>query len=161
MAKPFPQIVLVLGLLLVVAAATPGRAEQLSPEETLKRYLTALQSQDFDKAYDLVSNAMKTDRKTGKIKSREVWSKQSQYVFDFSEAKIFDFAVGNAKIDGDTALVPNLLSSQDRFLNQLGVDEHELYSLVKEDGAWKVDRQQEVIEAAEIAEWFPRKPAKP
>jgi hypothetical protein len=161
MAKPFPRIGLVLGLLLVVAVATPGRAEELSPEETLERYLTALQRQDFDNAYDLVSKAMKTDRKTGKVKSREVWAKQSQYLFDFSDAKIFDFEVGKAKIDGDTALVPNLLSSQDRFLNQLGVDEHEVYTLLKEDGAWKVDRQEEVIEAAEIAKWFPKKPAKP
>jgi len=39
--------------------------------------------------------------------------------------------------------VPNLLSSQDKFLNQLGVEEYELYSARQvEDGGWKVDQQQ-------------------
>jgi hypothetical protein len=91
------------------------------------------------------------------VKSKDVWVKESQYIFSFSEAKIFDFQIGKAKIEGDKALVPNLLSSQDKFLNQLGVEEYELYTLVKEDGAWKVDQQQEVVEQAEIAKWFPKK----
>jgi hypothetical protein len=132
-------------------------AEELSPEETLKRYLGAIQAQDFDKAYDVVSKAMKTDRRTGQVKSKEVWTKESQYIFAFSEAKIFDFKVLPGKVDGQKAMVPNVLSSQDKFLNQLGVEEYELYTLVKEDGAWKVDQQQEVVEPAEIAKWFPKK----
>jgi hypothetical protein len=151
----------VLVLLVVVGGATLGRGEEVSPEETLERYLTALRDQQFDHAYALVSKAMKTDRKTGRVKSQEVWVKESQYLFGIAEAKIFDFQVGKAKIEGETAVVPNLLSSQDRFLNQLGVDEYELYTLLKEDGAWRVDRQQEVIEPAEIAKWFPKKGSKP
>ena len=134
-----------------------GRADEPSPEEILKRYLTALQDQQFDKAYDLVSRAMKTDRKSGKVKPKDVWVKESQYIFAFSEAKIFDFKVLPGKEEGVTALVPNILSSQDKFLNQLGVEEYELYTLVKEDGGWKVDQQQEVVEPAEIAKWFPKK----
>jgi hypothetical protein len=133
-----------------------GRADEPSPEEILRRYLTALQDQQFDKAYDLVSKAMKTDRKSGQVKPKDVWVKQSQYIFAFSEVKIFDFKVLPGKQEGGTALVPNILSSQDKFLNQLGVEEYEIYTLVKEDGGWKVDQQQEVVEPAEIAKWFPK-----
>ena len=160
MAKPFLGLTLVLTL--VVALSGSAFADEVSPEETLKRYLAAIQSQDFDKAYDLVSKAMKTDRRTGQVKSKEVWTKESQYIFAFSEAKIFDFKVMPGKVEGEKAMVPNVLSSQDKFLNQLGVEEYELYTLVKEGGAWKVDQQQEVVEKAEIAKWFPKpKSAKP
>ena len=141
----------------IVFAGSAGAAEPVSPEETLKRYLTAIQDQDFNKAFDLVSKGMKTDRQSGKERSREVWVKESQYIVQLSEAKIFDFQVFPGKIEGDTAKVPNILSSQDKFLNQLGVEEHELYTLVKEDGAWKVDQQEMVIDAAGLAKWFPKK----
>ena len=146
-------------LLLSFAPSAPGAegAPGASPEDVLKSYMSAIQSQHFDKAYDLVSKAMKTDRKTRQVKPKEVWVKESQYVFGFSEAKIFDFKVGAGKIEGDKATVPNLLSSQDKFLNQLGVEEYELYTLIKEDGGWKVDQQQEVVEQSEIAKWFPKK----
>lgn len=157
MAQPSLRTKLSLVVLFAAALAIPCRGEDVSPEETLKRYLSAIQNQAFDKAYALVSKAMKTDRKTGNVKPKEVWVKESQYIFSFSEAKIFDFQIGKAKLEGDRAVVPNLLSSQDKFLNQLGIDEFELYTLVKEDGAWKVDRQEEVIEPADIAKWFPKK----
>ena len=147
-----------LGIALIVAFSVRlGRADEPSPEEILKRYLNALQNQQFDKAYDVVSKAMKTDRKSGQVKSKEVWVKESQYIFAFSEAKIFDFKVLPGKQEGDKALVPNILSSQDKFLNQLGVEEYEIYTLVKEDGGWKVDQQEEVVDPADIAKWFPQK----
>jgi hypothetical protein len=147
-----------LGIALIVAFSVRlGRADEPSPEEILKRYLNALQNQQFDKAYDVVSKAMKTDRKSGQVKSKEVWVKESQYIFAFSEVKIFDFKVLPGKQEGGKALVPNILSSQDKFLNQLGVEEYELYTLVNEDGGWKVDQQAEVVEPADIAKWFPNK----
>ncbi len=160
MTKPCSSIPLLVVLVIATWTAVP-RAEELTPEETVKRYLAALQEQRFDKAYDLVSKAMKMNRKTGQVKSKDVWAKESQYVFAFSEAKIFDFKVSPGKIEGEKAIVPNVLSSQDKYLNQLGVEEYELYTLVKEDGAWKVDQQQEVVEPAEIAQWFPKTSAKP
>jgi hypothetical protein len=160
MVKAPSRIALFVGLVAlafaaVVWAAAP--AETATPEDVLKRYLAAMQAQKFDDAYDVVSKAMKTDRRTGQVKSKDVWVKESQYIYSFSEAKIFDFQIGKANIEGDKALVPNLLSSQDKFLNQLGVEEYELYTLVKENGAWKVDSQQEVIEQDEIDKWFPKK----
>src|SRR5262249_37922806 len=149
MAKARPGIVLLIAaavLLLAPTARAAAPAEPATPEDALKRYLTAIQAQKFDEAYDVVSKAMKTDRKSGQVKSKDVWVKESQSIYSFSESKIFDFQIGKAKVEGNKALVPNLLSSQDKFLNQLGVEEYELYTLVKEDGGWKVDSQQEVIE---------------
>ena len=160
MTRPCSPILFWVAFAIATSTAV-ARAQALGPEETVKRYLSALQEQQFDKAYDLVSKAMKTNRKTGQVKSKDVWAKESQYIFSFSEAKIFDFRVLPAKVEGDQAIVPNILSSQDKYLNQLGVEEYELYTLVKEDGAWKVDRQQEVVEPADRAEWSSKKPAKP
>ena len=141
-------------------AAAALAAEAISPEETLKRYLTAIQSQDFNKAYDLVSKGMKTERRSGNVRSREVWVKESQYLVQLSEVKIFDFQIFPGKVEGEVAKVPNILSSQDKFLNQLGVEEHELYTLVKEDGVWKVDSQEIVIDSAGLAKWFPKSSGK-
>src|ERR1043166_430843 len=97
MAKPSLRIVLPLVALLLAMGGRAGRAEGASPEDVLKNYLGAIQNQQFDKAYDLVSKAMKTDRKSGKVKPKEVWVKESQYIFSFSEAKILDFTVHPAK----------------------------------------------------------------
>jgi hypothetical protein len=157
MMKPCLRKSLLVIALIAAVGVGLGSADEPSPEEILKRYLTALQDQQFDKAYDLVSKAMKMDRKSGRVKPKDAWVKESQYIFAFSEVKIFDFKVLPGKQEGATALVPNILSSQDKFLNQLGVEEYELYTLVKEDGGWKVDQQQEVVEPAELAKWFPTK----
>ena len=47
---------------------------------------------------------------------------------------VFSFEVVPGKVEGEKAFVPNVLSSQDQFVNQLGLTEYELYTLVKEDG---------------------------
>ena len=52
-------------------------------------------------------------------------------MMQMAEVKIFEFQVYPGKIEGDKAYVPNVLSSQDKFLNQLGVVEHELYTLLQ------------------------------
>ena len=71
-----------------------------------------------------------------------------------SDAKIFSYKVYPGKVEGNLARVPNILSSQDKFLNQLGVGEHELYTLIREDGRWKID-QQVLLDKADQAKWFP------
>src|SRR5262249_32912157 len=119
MMKPCLRTSLLMITLIAAVGVRLGWADEPSPEEILKRYLTALQDQQFDKAYDLVSKAMKTDRRSGRVKPKDVWVKESQYIFAFSEAKIFDFKVLPGKQEDGKALVPNILSSQDKFLNQL------------------------------------------
>src|SRR2546425_10907482 len=116
---------LAIGLLLVgLARGTPA----LSPEETVRHYLQAVKDGKFDDAYDLVSKDMRRGR------DKEVWVKEQKAGMSFAEVKIFEFHVQPAKVDGDKAVVPNILDSQDRFVNQLGLTEYELYTLVKEDG---------------------------
>jgi hypothetical protein len=139
---------------LVLVAGGSGRAEPpaptagLSPEETVTRYLQALKDGNFAAAYDHITKDM------AQKKDRDAWAKEQQWMMQMSDAKIFSFEVYPAKIEGDKARVPNILSSQDKFLNQLGVGEHELYTLVREDGRWKINQQQ-LLEKSEQAKWFP------
>lgn len=132
---------------LVVAAAV-WAAAAASPEEVVKRYLKDLKESNFTDAYEVISKAMKGG------KEREVWAKEQKAGMAFADVKIFDVQVFPGKVEGDKAFVPNILSSQDRFVNQLGLTEYELYTLVKEDGAWKVD-QQVIVEPPDIPKWFP------
>jgi hypothetical protein len=132
------------------ATASAGAAAQqaLSPEDTVRAYLTAMKALDFSKVYDLSTKA------AAQGKDRATWATEMTYTFQLSEAKILEFKVFPAKVTGDKALVPNILTSQDKFLNQLAAPEYELYTLLKEGGAWKVDRQT-IVDAGELSKWFP------
>ena len=138
----------VVALLLLVAAAEVRAAEQ-TPEQTVTAYLTAVKANDFNAAYPLVTHEMALN------KSKEEWVKEQQWVMQMAEVKIFEFKVYPGKIEGDKAFVPNVLNSQDKFLNQLGVIEHELYTLMKEDGRWKINQQQ-IVENVDVPKWFPK-----
>lgn len=139
---------LVLGVAVGALALEPG-----SPEDVLRNYLTALKGEKFDAAYDLVSKAMRQG------KGKEEYVKESRAMMGYADVKIFDFTVYPGKVEGEKALVPNVLESQDRFVNTLGLTEYELYTLIREDGAWKVDSQI-LVEPAEQAKWFPKKTTK-
>ena len=136
----------VLGWLAWLAAAAP--AAEPSPEETVKAYLTAMKLGKFADAYPYVSKGMAQN------KNLEDWSKEQQWIMQMAEVKIFEFHVYPGKVEGEKAFVPNLLSSQDKFLNQLGVEEYELYTLIREDGRWKIEQQQ-IVERGDMAKWFP------
>ena len=138
---------LAVALVVLVSFAFAAPAA-MSPEDTIRRYLRDTKEGNFDDAYDLVSKAMRRGE------DKEVWVKEQKAGMAFAEVKVFEFHVQPGKIDGDTARVPNVLSSQDRFVNQLGLTEYELYTLVKEDGRWKVD-QQTIVEPPDVPKWFP------
>lgn len=131
-----------------VRAESEGKVAELTPEQTVTRYLEALKAEKFAAAYEHISQGM------AQHKSRDDWAKEYQWTMQMSEAKIFDFHVYPGKVEGEKAYVPNILSSQDKFLNQLGVKEFELYTLIREDGRWKIDQQQQV-EKANQSKWFP------
>jgi hypothetical protein len=120
----------------------------LTPEETVTRYLEALKAGNFSAAYDYLSKDMVQH------KSRADWAQEQQWSMQMADTKIFEFHVYPGKIDGDRARVPDILSSQDKLLNQLGLPEHELYSLIRENGRWKID-QQVLLEPSEQRTWFP------
>lgn len=134
-------------------AAAPAQpaadAAASTPDQVVTSYLKAMQEQRFQDAYQYVSRTLRAG------KSQEEWAKEQQYVMQMGEVKIIDFKVYPAIISADgIARVPNVLKSQDKFLNQLGLDEHEIYELVKEDGQWKID-QQTLAEGPDRAEYFP------
>jgi hypothetical protein len=139
--------------LLFIGGGAPAETDKPAPaaskpEDVVTRYLTALKAGSFPAAYDEISKPMTQN------KNREDWAKEQQWTMQMSDAKIFDFHVYPGKVEGDKAFVPDILSSQDKFLNQLGVQEHELYTLIREDGRWKIDQQQ-VLEKSEQGKWFP------
>ena len=123
---------------------------EVTPDQAVTKYLEAMQGQKFSEAYDYVSNGLRGG------KNREEWSKEQQYITQMGEVKIFGFRVFPPVIEGEKAKVPNILKSQDKFLNQLGLDEYELYELVREEGAWRID-QQTLVEGPERSEYFPEK----
>ncbi len=137
-------------LLVVSLGAVAHAFEAGSPEDVVTRYLTSLKENKPAATYDLVSKAMRQG------KDKDVWIKEQQALMSMADVKIFDFTVYPGKVTGDTAQVPNVLESQDKFVNTLGLTEHELYTLVREDGAWKVDSQI-LLEQAEIPKWFPKR----
>jgi len=138
-----------IALAIALVAAAVARAADPTPEDTVKQYLTAVKANDFAAAYPLVTRDMAQN------KSKDEWVKEQQWVMQMAEVKIFEFQIYPGKVEGDKAYVPNLLNSQDKFLNQLGVVEHELYTLVKEDGRWKINQQQ-IVENTDLAKWFPK-----
>lgn len=143
----------VCGLLSVVVLGVGGGQAQspapaLTPEETVTRYLDALKAGNLPAAYDYMTVAMVQH------KSRDDWAKEQQWSLQMSDVKIFEFHVYPGKVEGDKARVPDILSSQDKFLNQLGLPEHELYTLIREGGRWKIDQQQ-LLEPSEQGKWFP------
>ena len=130
----------------------PAAAAPPTPEETVRAYLQAMKDAKFEVSYGLISKAMKQG------KDRDAWAKEQRDGMAWADVKIFSFQVRPGKIEGDKALVPNILSSQDRMVNQLGLTEYELYTLLREGGLWKVD-QQVIVEAPDIPKWFPQAPA--
>ena len=137
----------VLGLFILGFVAVA--AAELAPDETVNKYLSAMQGQRFTEAFDYVSTGLRGG------KDRESWSKEQQYIVQMGEVKIFGFKTFKPVMEGGKAKVPNILKSQDKFLNQLGLDEYEVYELIKEEGAWRID-QQTLVEGPEKDEYFPK-----
>jgi hypothetical protein len=123
-------------------------ADARTPEQTVTGYLTAMKDHRFNDAYNFVSTTLRAG------KSREEWAKEQQYIVEVGQVKIFGFQVMKAETQGETSKVPNILKSQDKYLNQLGLDEYELYTLIREEEEWRID-QQTLIEAPERSEYFP------
>jgi hypothetical protein len=138
-------LVLALGL---HGPAGLGAEQGESPEDTVKAYLAAMKALDFGKVYDLSTRA------ASQGKDRDTWATEMKYLFQLSDAKIFEYKIFPAKVTDDKALVPNILTSQDKFLNQLAAPEYELYTVLRENGRWKVDHQT-IVDQRDVPKWFP------
>lgn len=136
------------------AAAAPAPAGEMTPDKVVGAYLKAMQDQRFADAYQYTSTTLRAG------KSQEEWVKEQQYIMQMGEVKILEFKPYPAIIGADgIARVPNILKSQDKFLNQLGLDEHEIYELIKQDGGWKID-QQTLAEGPDRDTYFPNEAGK-
>jgi hypothetical protein len=112
-----------------------------------------MQNQQFSVAFGLASRGMKRDR------SEQVWTEEMRNLFQPSQAEIIEFEVYPGKIEGESAYVPGITTLQDKFLHHLRVEERKLYLLVKEQGAWKIERQEAVVSSDDLAKWFPKQSA--
>ena len=138
-------------LIAVSMAAATATAAELSPDETVRHYLTALKAGDFAVAYPLITREMAQHR------SRDEWTNEQQWATQMTEVKIASFEVYPSTIQGERAYVPILLRAADAVRGAARVDERELYTLVREDGRWKITAQR-IVEPDELAKWFPVTP---
>ena len=136
---------LVLGWLFTMP---PSQAVELGPKETVEKHLAALQDYIFEEAFDYISKEF-ADGKT-----KQEWADSTRDLYSSANVKVRKFTLYPAKIEGDKAIVPDILNASDIF-NKEGSTEYELYHLVKEDGVWKVDRQELLFEESQVKEWFP------
>jgi hypothetical protein len=146
---------LVFGLTLLLISLPGGaRAEEKGPstpppEEVVKSYLTAMKGGDFATAYELLSPDMRGSD------PKDAWVLKQNAIMKIADVQITSFEVQPAKIDGKRAMVPNLLNSKDKFINQTGLIEYELYTLLQaDDGTWHIDQQQ-LVETDAMEKWFP------
>jgi len=121
--------------LALVAQAVQGAT---MPEETVKQYLKAMQEHRFEDAYSRIT------KKMAGSKDKEVWAKEWKYVFDAGEAKILGYELFPVKVEGETAQVACIISSQDKALNALGADEYSVFTLIKKDGEWLIDGEEQL-----------------
>lgn len=149
MSKAWTAALATVFLATLALGGAPALAAR-TPEETVERYLKAMKERNYDEAYKYQSRGMVGN------KDRETWSKEIKYLTESCDVKVFEYEVFPAKVEGDVAKVPNILKSQDKCANQLAAPEYELYTLVKEDGDWKID-QQEQVDKPEQPKWFNKK----
>ena len=125
------------------------------PRWAVEMYLTSMKEYRFVDAYDHITAKM-TDNAPA-----EEWAGTQRRVFEYGEVEMSDpdarephRAAKNVFFCEDSAIVPNVLKAKDKFNNQ-GSTEFELYTVIKEGGAWKLDSQELLYEEADIRKWFP------
>ncbi len=129
-------------------------ADDSGPHGAVQNYITAMQNHAFAKAYDFVTASM-TDGK-----SREDWAAQQKLFYEGGEVNVLGMDIRKAQaVEGDAACakkasVPNILKSRDKFNNQ-GTTEFEVYTVVKDGEAWKIDAQETLFDAEGVKKWFP------
>lgn len=123
-------------------------------EAAVAEYLAAMQNHQFEAAYDVVTPTM-TDG-TG----RGEWAAVQKLFYEGGEVNIFGIDIRPAQAAADDAacaakaIVPNVLKSRDKFNNQ-GITEFEIYTVVQDDGAWRIDAQETLFEQADVDRYFP------
>ena len=140
-----------------VLAAAPAKqacADGAGPRGAVMGYLTAMHEHRFEDAYDFVSSSM-TDGRT-----RADWSALQERAYRPGKVEIYGVDARRAMAAEDDldcttqAVVPNILSSRDKF-NEHGSVEFEIYFVKRDGDVWQVDSQETLFDDDGIAIWFP------
>lgn len=125
------------------------------PQMAVLGYLSAMKDERFEDAYPFVTASM-TDGKPV-----AAWAAQQRRMYDLGAVKIneLDVRSGHRNLKNiftcaGSARVPNVLHATDVF-NSQGSTEFEVYSVVMEDGVWKIDSQETLFDETAIKQWFP------
>lgn len=110
-----------------VAAGCGGEGDS-GPGETLERFFKAVQEEDVDNAYSLVSEEDKKEFTKEQLEEGFL-EVEAEY-----EEEIFDFVIGDEYVNGDEATVEVLFLEGDDSSNASSFE----YILVKENGEWKI-----------------------
>ncbi len=126
-----------------------------APRSAVEGYLRAMQSRHFEDAYAYVTAKMTDGR------PRAEWATLQAKMFEMAAVKLADpdvrtahRAATNRFQCAPVATVPNVLRAAD-VLNNQGSTEFELYTVILENGHWRIDTQETLFEEARIHEWFP------
>lgn len=149
------KLMLTLVLCACHAGASAAPCEDAAAAATaVEDYLVAMQEHRFEDAYDDVTANM-TDGK-----SRGEWAALQKLFYEGGEVNIFGIDVRTPQVPEGAAdcraraMVPNVLKSRDKFNNQ-GTTEFEVYTVVLEDGAWRVEMQETLFDQPDVDRWFP------
>ena len=96
-----------------------------TPTETLLTYCSALQSQDYQTAYDQLSSSQHSQQS------------EVQFAANFNKIKVTECAVSNVNDTAGTGTITSTLSNSSTTV-QVVLD----YTLVKENGSWKLNSEQ-------------------
>jgi hypothetical protein len=110
-----------------VAAGCGGEGDS-GPGETLERFFKAVQEEDVDNAYSLVSEEDKKEFTKEQLEEGFL-EVEAEY-----EEEAFDFVIGDEYVNGDEATVEVLFLEGDDSSNASSFE----YILVKENGEWKI-----------------------
>ena len=112
---------------------------ELSPEATVSNYYDALKNGNFEQAAEYVSRTMMGD------KTKKEWADAWKKTFEYAKVVILECSVSPAKIEGDKATVKVKSMSKDKF-NSQGLVENEIDHLIKENGVWKIDETEVLLD---------------
>ena len=153
--RSLPVLLCCLFVSVAHSADLPPCAVDPGPRAAVENFMHAMKSRDFSEAYKHVTANMTDARPVGE------WAALQKTMFDRGGVRIGAIDVRAARRDlnadgscAPAASVPNVLHASD-VLNTQTSTEFEVYRVVLQDGAWKIDAQETLFEQARILEYFP------
>lgn len=139
------------------SADEPACVRDPGPRDAVVGYITAMKEHRFTDAYAFVTATMTDGRPVAE------WAALQKRMFELGGVTIgaVDVREGRREIAAGEcaprAKVPNVLHAGD-VLNNQGSTEFEVYTVVHEDGRWRIDSQETLFDPPAIRQWFPQDP---